>query len=63
MKEILNVNLESLLIIHRLAFASDLIGCVRFAYITPDQIAKHVESKHFLFEGDDGKELLLCVYR
>ncbi|KAK7103055.1 hypothetical protein V1264_021184 [Littorina saxatilis] len=48
---------------NRLTFAADLIGCVRFAYITPDEIAKHVETKQFLFQGDEGKELLLCIYR
>lgn len=47
----------------RLTYAADLIGCVRFAFITPDEIAKHVETKHFLFHGSEGKELLLCIYR
>ena len=47
----------------RLTLAADLIGCVRFVYITPDEIAKHVETKDFLFIGDEGKELLLCIYR
>ncbi|KAK7499567.1 hypothetical protein BaRGS_00009219 [Batillaria attramentaria] len=48
---------------HRMSFAADLIGCVRFAFITPDEIAKHVETRQFLFHGDEGKELLLCIYR
>ena len=52
-----------LTICYRLTFAADLIGSVRFAYITPDEIAKHVETKQFLFQGDQGKELLLCIYR
>ncbi|KAL8604342.1 hypothetical protein ACOMHN_028105 [Nucella lapillus] len=47
----------------RLTLTADLISCVRFAYISPDEIAKHVESKQFLFQGDEGKELLLCIYR
>nr|KAG5708439.1 hypothetical protein BaRGS_026166 [Batillaria attramentaria] len=47
----------------RMSFAADLIGCVRFAFITPDEIAKHVETRQFLFHGDEGKELLLCIYR
>ena len=44
-------------------YTADLIGCVRFVYITPDEIAKHVENKPYLFQGNEGKELLLCIYR
>lgn len=47
----------------RLRHALDLLGCVRLVYISPEQLAMHVEVVDYLFNIPECKDLLLAAYR
>lgn len=47
----------------RMAQCSDVMQCVRFVHIPPEEVARHVESHVAYFKGQGGRGVLLDIYR
>ena len=47
----------------RMKMAGELMGCVRFLHMSPEDIVRHVEPHVSYFEGLGGHDVLLGIYR
>lgn len=47
----------------RIKHVGEVMGCVRFYHISPDDIVQYVEPHSHYFKGPGGQEVLLGIYR